>query len=263
MPYLWMRVAGTLSVQIPILILEGYTNASEVAFYSVGSKFVLPITILITTGVSAAFPFMTKLFMEDIESYKKYVVLGFSVVLIFGSIVASLLTATSSIWIVWIMGERYSSSIVPFNYQVWLAVCLGFDLILSMVFSSTYRQKSLAVVTTIDVVILIPFLFISLSAGASGVAFAKLISSLVAILYHFVIAFRILKIRFFNPQFFLSLLFFVVFFSLSVFVSNVILKGILLVSVFGLFIIIKDSPIKAIFVFLFTMIKKFRRGNNR
>ena len=68
-----MRVVGALGDQVPILLLEDYSGSAEVVFYSVGNRFVLPITIVVATGLRAIFPFMTKLFQEDKEKLLRFI----------------------------------------------------------------------------------------------------------------------------------------------------------------------------------------------
>jgi len=249
-PYLWMRVVGSFGNQVPILLLNSYTGAAQVAYYSVGSKFVLPITIMLNTGISALFPFLTKLYKEDKESYKKKIVIGFNFILLIGATAAAFLTATSSYWLIWIMGERYASSIEAFNYQVWFAVCISFDLVLSMVFSSTYRQKMLAIITTIDIVILLPILFIAIPFGAKGVAMAKLISVLISVLYHVFVAIFVLKLKLNNSMFYLTCGYFVILLSISMFIPHILMKIGLYIFVISVFLIFKNSPLRSVIMLI-------------
>lgn len=263
MPFFWMRIVGSFGDQIPILLLNGYSGASEVAYYSVGVKFVLPITVMINTGISALFPFLTKLYKEDIEAYKKKAAMGFSFVFIFGSTVAAFLTVTSSYWLVWIMGERYINSVEAFNYQVWFAVCLGFDLILSMIFSSSYRQKILAIITTIDLLILIPILYLALPFGAKGVAVAKLISALISIIYHLFVVFVVLKIKINNSSFYLSCIYFVSLLMISIFVNPISVKCLLFVIIIFIYMVFKDSPLRRLIRLISDKLKNMKRSSTQ
>ncbi|MBP2639672.1 MAG: hypothetical protein H6Q66_623 [Firmicutes bacterium] len=259
-PYLWMRILGAFGDQIPILLLNGYSGAAQVAYYSVGSKFVLPITLMINTGISALFPFLTKLYKEDIESYKKKIAIGFAFVLIFGATAAAFFTATSSYWLVWIMGERYLDSVEAFNYQVWFAVCLGFDLILAMVLSSSYRQKTLAIITTIDIVILLPILLLAMPYGAKGVAIAKLISALISVIYHVFVVIFALKIKLNNSMFYLSCSYFVILLSITMLTTQLWMKIGLYVIVIFVYMCFKNSPLRSIIALIKDKLKSMNRG---
>lgn len=258
-PYFWMRAIGTFSEQIPILLLEGYSGSTEVAYYSVGAKFVIPITMMLTTGVSALFPFLTKLYQENQESYKKKVAMGFSFVFIFGSTLAALLTLTSSSWLIWIMGEKYISSVEAFNYQVWLAVCLGFDLILSMVFSSSYKQTALAVITTIDIVILLPILYIALPYGAKGVAMAKLFGALISVAYHMAVVMFVLKIKLNTWHFCFSFLYFLLLFALCMTTLDIRIKGAVFFVALCFMALFRNSPLRSLCRLVVGELKRSRK----
>lgn len=250
MPYLWMRILGAFGDQVPILLLSGYSGTAQVAYYSVGYKFVLPITLMINTGISAIFPYLTKLYREDIELFKEKVGIGLASILILGSTAAAFLTATSSYWLIWILGKGYTSSVEAFNYQVWFAVCLGFDLILSMVFSSSYRQNVLAIITMVDIVILLPIMFFALPYGAKGVAIAKLVGVIISIFYHIIVAVFFLKIKLNNSMFILSCCYFLILINISMFIAQIWVKISLLIIIMTVFIIIKRSPVRRLLVFL-------------
>lgn len=261
--YFWVRIVGTFGDQIPILLLNGYAGAAQVAYYSVGSKFVMPITLMISTGINALFPFLTKIYKEDKELFKKKVVLGFMFTLMFGSTTAAFLTLTSSSWLIYIMGESYASSVEAFNYQVWFAVCIGFDLILSMVLSSSYRQKTLAIITTIDIIIFIPILFFALPFGAKGLAIAKLVSAIISVIYHIFVALFVLKIKLNNSMFYLSCFYFVILLCASVFISNIWIKCGLYLLVIFIYILFKNSPLRMLMMLVRDKFDKIKSGGNK
>jgi O-antigen/teichoic acid export membrane protein len=192
LPYFWMRIFGTFSDQIPLLLLNGFSGASEVAYFSVGNRFVMPITLAVGTGLRAVFPFMTKLFMEDRESFNQKLIEGFTFVLILGSTLSMILTVTSGFWLPAILGEQYKSAVTAFNYQAWFGVLLSFDLLLSTVLSSTYRQNILAVITTVDVLIFAPMLYFGSHYGAEGLAIARLVGVMLTVSYHIVVVIKVL-----------------------------------------------------------------------
>ena len=74
-PFLWIRILGTISSQLPTILLGGYVSDSEAAFYSAGEKFTMPISLMINAIVKSTFPYLTKYYkfklfisfiMEDI-----------------------------------------------------------------------------------------------------------------------------------------------------------------------------------------------------
>ena len=254
-PFLWMRLVGTFGDQIPILLLKGNSGASEVGYYSVGSKFVLPITLAVSTGLRAVFPFMTKLFQEDKTKFNKTLQQGFTIILIIGASLAMLLTVSSTIWLPFFFGKEYQSAILSFNYQAWLGVLISFDLLLSNVLTSSYRQNALAIITTIDVLIIFPLMFFGSKYGADGMAMSKLIGSLITVLYHIIVIILILKIDLKSMSFIFSLIYFVILMLVSIFIHDILLKLSVIVLLILIYSVFNKSPLRQIIRMALSRIK--------
>ncbi|HEY5368238.1 MAG TPA: oligosaccharide flippase family protein [Hanamia sp.] len=244
MPYLWIRTVGVFSDQVPVLLLKGYSGAAEVGFYAVGNRLVLPITIAVSTGLRALFPFMTKLYSEDKERFIKKLSEGFTFVLILGSTIAMFLTIFSNVWIPLLFGKAYDKSVLAFNYQAWLGVLLCFDLILANVLSATYRQKTLAIIMTIDILIVFPLMYIGAKYGAEGMAKAKLLGGLVTVLYHVIVVMLVLKARIKSLSFLLSCVYFITMMVVTIFISDVLIKLAIILILLITFIAYRNSPLR-------------------
>lgn len=220
MPYFYIRCLGVVSTQVPILLLSWFSQISEVSYYSVGEKFTMPLTIFITTVVNAVFPYLTVMFKEKQQSTSRLVVKMFGLIMTISSCLALLLSATSMIWLPMIMGDKYSSAVEAFNYQIWFAVILSVDSLISMALSSNFKQKTLAIITTIDVVVLIPFLLLSLPFGAKGVAIAKLIAAGLCLIYHLVVLLKTGLHKFFDKSILIGTITFVLLFIVYEFTNS-------------------------------------------
>lgn len=243
MPFLWMRIMGSFNDQVPILLLNWHGGAAEVGYYAVGNRFVMPITLAVSTGLRAIFPFMTKQFQEDKVKFSQKLSEGFTYVLILGSTIAMLLTVSSNIWVPFFFGEAYRKSILSFNYQAWLGVLLCFDLVLANVLSATYRQKILAIIITIDAVITFPLMYIGAKYGADGMAMAKLVGAFVTIIYHVIVVMVILKANIKSLSFLLSFIYFTVMMLVTIIISDISIKIILISILLIGFIVYKNSPL--------------------
>lgn len=256
MPFFWMRIMGTFGDQIPILLLKGQSGNMEVGYYALGNRFVMPITVAVSTGLKAMFPFMTKLFQEDKSAFNRKLADGFSMVLIFGSSIAMLLTVSSSIWIPLLFGDEYLKSILPFNFQSWLGVLICFDLIVANVLAATYRQNMLALIMSVDVIIIFPLMYIGSSHGAEGMAIAKLGGTFITILYHIVVVMLVMKANLKSMSFLLSCIYFIGMMGITIFITNILLKVILILIFILLFLIYKDSPLRNLVRQVYIRVKK-------
>ena len=243
-PYIWMRSLGAFADQVPILMLDNNSGSEEVGFYSLGARLVVPITIIINTGIVAIFPFLTKLFKEDVNQFKIRIIEGFNFVLVIGTLISVLLVLTSKYWIIFLFGEQYFSSILVFNTMAWFSVLLSFDLLLSAALSSTYKQKTLAIITTIDFLILFPIFYIGAQYGAIGFANAKLIGGGIAVIYHIFVFNKILKLNLNVFQMFLGLLFFILMFVITTYLESLLIQLILIALVIMIYSLFKESPFR-------------------
>ena len=157
----------------------------------------------------------------------------FTFIFIIGSTISVILTISSGIWLPLFIGNAYSKAIDAFNFQAWFGILLCFDLLLSTVLSSTYKQKALAIITTIDIFIVFPLLYFGSRYGANGMAIAKLIGALITVLYHIGVVYFILKINLNSKPFILAIIYFFIFLITSIFFTNMIIK----LSIIGLVLI--------------------------
>jgi len=243
-PYLWLRVLGALTDQVPILMLNDNSGSAEVGYFSVGSRLILPITLMINTGLRAVFPFLTKLFKEDLQLFKTRIIDGFGFIMISGTLIAAFLVLTSKYWIVFIFGVDYFNAIAVFNSMAWFGVLLCFDLLLSTCLSSSYKQKILAIITTIDFLIVFPIFYIGANYGALGFANAKLIGSAIVVLYHVIVFDKVLNLKLKFYQMFSGFFFFIIIFTVCTFLENIVFKLFLILTVTSAFALFKESPVR-------------------
>lgn len=249
-PYIWLRLLGALTDQVPILMLDSNSGSAEVGYFSLGARLIMPITLMINTGLSAMFPFITKLFKEDINLFRKRIIEGFNFILVIGTLIAVLLVLTSKYWITFLFGQEYLNSIPVFNAMAWFAVLFSFDMLLSTSLSSTYKQKTLAIITSIDFLIIFPIFYIGAKYGALGFANAKLIGTGIVVIYHVIIFNKVLKLNLNISQMFSGFLFFLLMFLITTYLDILFVKLILIVLVFITYSLIKESPVRQNLVLL-------------
>lgn len=260
-PYLWMRVLGAFSDQLPILALGQKSGAIQVAYFSVGLKLVLPITLTVSTGLRAMFPFITNLYHTDREKFRIKILDAFGLVFILGTVIATIFVNISEFALPFLFGVKYNSSIESFNLLVWFAVGLCFDLLLSTILSSTYKQNLLSVLTTIDLIIMLPVLYIGAQYGAFGLSVAKLVSLIVILTYHIIVVNYKLKINLFNRDFILSLLFFLTLMLTNIFIDNIYIRTACILAIFIFFTFYKYSPILRVFRLIASKLSTLKLGN--
>lgn len=261
LPYLYNRIIGIVSTQLPILLLNGYANLTQTAYYSVGEKFTTPIIYMVTAAISSVFPFITKILKTNRESASLLIVHTITIVLCFGVSISTLLSSTSNIWLVAIVGNKYINAVESFNYQIWFTFILAVDCIFSMLLSSDFKQKILSVVTTIDVLIMLPGLYLGMRGGEAKIlALSKLIVASICLIYHiFLITYLYAKKGKEKTKLIGVIFYFIFYMSLNIFFNFTInIKLLFIIISFILSgILIKDPIIKFINLIRTQKIKDF------
>jgi len=247
LPYVWLILIGTLSLELPIQFLNKNASLNEVGYFAVGYKLMIPISIAVSTAFKAMFPMFTKLYALDKLEFENKLKTGFSLILVFGTLIAIVLSLVSKYFIPVVFGENYSNSVLVFNFLIWFSVISILDALLSNGLSSAYKERVLAVLATIDIIIMLPLLYYASHFGAWALALVKLSTGIVFLGYHLYVFIKILKVDIFNKNLLILLSFY--FFSMTVcLLINSELYQVLILSIITFSIFkIKNSPFVATF----------------
>lgn len=256
--YIWMRIIGALADQVPILFLSERAGNAEVGYFSVGTKLIIPLTVSINTGLRAIFPFLTKWYQEDFNLFREKISEGFTFIMILGSILAVFFVSTSDLWIEQLFGNDYHNSVPVFNVMIWFGVLFCFDLLLSTCLSSTYQQNTLAIITTIDVIVIFPIYYWGTQYGAIGFAYAKLLGTMVTVIYHIIVFNKVLRLKLKWQVLFLNLIFFATLLSISLLEVRMEYKALLLAFVVLVFSFLPNSPLIRAYILLTQFRKKIK-----
>lgn len=243
-PYLWLMVVCTISNQIPVQLLGANANMNEVGYYSVGNKLMIPIVVAISTAFRAAFPFMAEVYSSDKIRFNEYIKKGFGFIVTFGTIIAIILSLTSLYWIPLIFGQAYVTSIAAFNLLIWYGVISIIDSLLSLALSSSYQQNTLAMLASIDLIILMPMLYYGSYHGAYWVSAMKLLAGLLMLLYHWIVLAKVTSQNIYEVDLMLSYSYLLSTMAISVVVDGLLIQVVLLAIINVLFISYKKSPVR-------------------
>tara|TARA_B100000767_G_C19752703_1_gene531480 strand:+ start:524 stop:1945 length:1422 start_codon:yes stop_codon:yes gene_type:complete len=258
LPYIWLLLIVTLSNQLPIQFLNTNSNLDEVGFYAVGFKLMIPISIVVGTAFKAIFPSLTRLYANDKLEFQNKLKLGFNLIIVFGTLIAIVASLSSYFWLTLIFGDEYSSAVMVFNFLIWFSVLSILDSLLSNGLSSAYKERVLAIIATIDVIIILPLLYYASSFGAWGLAFVKLTTGTVFLGYHLYVFVKVLNVKIFNKNLILLLGFYFTALSICLFMENQILQLLLITILLLILIIMRNSPIIETFNYVRLSIKKIR-----
>jgi len=184
LPFLIMGGFAMLSNQMPILFLNANSGAEQVAYFNTANKLLLPITLFITTAMTALFPDLSKLYLSDKEAYKekiKTALFAIALLGVFGAITVSFFRSE----IVFLLyGKAYQNTGLVMAYQCWFIIAFAFFCFFGSVFSSSDKQKLLSILSIAYAVVSVPILWVGSYYGAEYLSLAFIISAVINMSYH-------------------------------------------------------------------------------
>jgi len=243
LPYFWLVLLGVFSLEMPIQLLNKNGNNIEVAYYVVGYKLMLPISIAVSTAFKAMFPMFTKLYSTNRNEFESKLKIGFKLIFILGTFLAIISSITSKYFIPLLFGSEYINSTIVFNFLIWFSIISILDTLLSNGLSSAFKEKIIALLTTIDILILLPLLYIASFYGAWGIGLAKLISGLLFLGYHLYVFKRALSINILSKSLLNCLFFYLTSMLVCLLINNGYIQISILIIIITIFTSIKNSPI--------------------
>lgn len=257
LPYFWLVLLGIFSLEMPIQFLNKNGNNSEVAYYVVGYKLMLPISIAVSTAFKAMFPMFTKLYSTNRNEFESKLKIGFKLVFILGTLLAIITSITSKYFITLIFGSDYYNSVIVFNFLIWFSIISILDTLLSNGLSSAFKEKIIALLATIDIIILLPLLYFASYYGAEAIALVKLISGILFLGYHLYVFKRVLLLNIISKSFLICISFYLTSMLVCLLISNETIQILISILIISALIIIRNSPISDIF----KLIKKIKIFN--
>ena len=172
-------------VQIPIIFLQNNSNLTEVAYYNTANKLMLPITMLVSTTISAVYPVFAKNYVSDMELFAKQVKNVLSLFTIIGIFGCLFITFFRNEMVYIIYGEMYKNTGDVMAYQCWYTVMLTVFSLIGNVFGAADRQKLLALTSIAYACVNVPILYYFSFYGAVGLAIGTIVASVINMTYNY------------------------------------------------------------------------------
>jgi len=204
-PFYWLALVGTVSIQLPILFLADRSGHSAVGLFNVGYKLLMPIQMLSNTLMTSLYPGLSQNGIKDGEHFMlviRQVLLG---IIIIGTAMATFISLFRSEIILIFFGNKYTPSADVIAFLCWHTIFLAIFHLIGISLAARDKQNWLAALSTCSALVSAPILWVGSGHGAVGLAIALLSTSALNIIYHLVIFNRSLPYRL--PLFFFLKLF--------------------------------------------------------
>jgi len=183
-PFLVMGFFSMLSNQMPIQFLNINSGVDQVAFFNTANKLLLPVSLVITTAMTAIFPNFAKLYQIDKQNYIHKIKRGFQLLIYFGVFGAIIITLFRNEIVNLVYGEKYASTALVLTYQVWFTVTFAIFNFIGSILSSSDNQKLLSYLSIMYAIVSVSILWFGSFHGAEYISLSFLIASFINLTYH-------------------------------------------------------------------------------
>jgi O-antigen/teichoic acid export membrane protein len=183
-PFLILGFFSMLSNQMPIQFLNINSGVDQVAFFNTANKLLLPVSLVITTAMTAIFPNLSKLYHIDKDSYIKTIRSGFQFLIYFGVFGAIIITLFRNEIVNLVYGEKYANTALVLTYQVWFMVAFAIFNFIGSILSSSDEQKLLSYLSIMYAIVSVSILWFGSFHGAEYISLSFLLASFINLTYH-------------------------------------------------------------------------------
>ncbi|APZ46546.1 hypothetical protein BW723_09710 [Polaribacter reichenbachii] len=191
-PYYIMAFLTLFTSQVPILFLEKNSNLSEVAYLNAANKLMIPISLILSTALTALFPNLAKSYLKDKIKFMKNISNALIFILIFGSIGCLLINLFREEIVEIVFGDNYTNTGVILMTQAWFVLFNTIFGLIGLVLGATDNQKLLAKLSICYALVNTPILWYGSYFGAKYVSYAYLIGGIINMAYHYYFFLKVL-----------------------------------------------------------------------
>jgi O-antigen/teichoic acid export membrane protein len=196
LPFYWLALLTMASSQLPILILAERSNSEQVGFFNVGFRLLNPLQLLIMTGLSVLYPYLSQAKIRDPVQYMQAIEKALKMTIIIGSGSAFLISLLRKEVVEILFGAKYADSAAAMAYQCWYTVLYAILCLIGTSLGASDKQRWLAALSTVYTVVALPIIWFGSAHGAKGLAAAMLIGAALNMTYHWYIFQKSLPGRF-------------------------------------------------------------------
>lgn len=183
-PYYILNIFSLASTQLPILFLNSNSSITEVSYFNIANKLLLPMTLFIHSALVALFPNQAK---EYVRNRKRFTSKA-SQMLLFISIVGTIACLIISLFkdevVLLLFGESYSSTGDVLTLQCWYMILFSIFGFIGNTLGAADKQKWIASLSIFYACVNAPLLWFSSKFGATGLSYGYLIGALLNMTYH-------------------------------------------------------------------------------
>lgn len=192
-PFYILVLMGLFTNQFPILFLEQHSGLEQVAYFNTANKLLLPVTILLSTALTALFPNQAQLFINNRAEFWRKSKLVLIFLMLLGCVFAFCISIFRNEVVYILYGDKYRNTGTVMAFQCWYIVMFAIFSLNGNILGAADRQKLLSVESILYAIFTTPIIYIGSFYGADGLSTAYVIASLINIVYLYIMLHKVSK----------------------------------------------------------------------
>jgi len=187
LPFYWLALMTMVQNQLPILVLAERSNSTQVGLFNAGFRLLNPLQLLMGTGLSALYPYLSRARAHDTVRYMRTVELAFRMIAVVGGGAALAISLVRFEIVELLFGSAYAPSADAMAFQCWFTVLFAVLSLLGTSLAACDKQRWLALLTTAYTIVALPLVWIGTARGATGLAAAMVAGAAINLVYHWIV----------------------------------------------------------------------------
>lgn len=189
-PFYILVIMALFTNQFPIIFLEKNSGIEEVAYFNTANKLLLPMTILLSTALTALFPNQAKLFSKDKKRYWEQCKKMLDYLIIIGCTISLFISIFRNGLVNLLYGDAYKNTGNVMAFQCWYFLMFSIVSFNGNILGASDRQKLLSAESVLYAITTTPILYYGSFFGAQGLSIAYAIACFINITYIFIILYN-------------------------------------------------------------------------
>lgn len=184
LPFYWLALMTMVQNQLPVLILAARSNSEQVGLFNVGFRLLIPLQLLVMTGLSVLYPYLSQAKIQNAAQYMQAIERALKMIIVIGGSCAFLVSLLRMEVVYILFGAKYAGSSNAMAYQCWFTVFYAILCLIGTSLGASDKQRWLAALTTVYTIIAFPIVWFGTAYGATGLAAGMAVAAAINLSYH-------------------------------------------------------------------------------
>ncbi|MGZ3822064.1 MAG: oligosaccharide flippase family protein, partial [Mucilaginibacter sp.] len=156
--------------------LDINSTKAEIGYFNLTQKLMSPVSLVITYSMSALFPNISSLWVNDPQKFERFLSKGIQFFMVSALLLCFIFTLFAGEVITLLFKKSYAPVIQVAQLQIWYVFLLGVNSLIGTIWGATNNERKFIKSTFINVLIAAPLLYWGSKYGAFGLSFGYVVS---------------------------------------------------------------------------------------